>query len=143
MSLRLLAFAASLRQGSLNRRLIAVASEIARADGVDVDLAEFREFDMPLYDVDLQVAQGMPSGKVLDPAGSLNDPAARERLRGPSGATWRPPGNSRDVNSDRSRLRSWPVVVAPEAVNARHARRSPRDSVARLRDRDARVPWGP
>jgi NAD(P)H-dependent FMN reductase len=62
MNLRLLAFAASLRQGSINRRLITVAAGIARAGGADVDLAEFREFDMPLYNADLQAADGMPLG---------------------------------------------------------------------------------
>ena len=64
MNLRLLAFAASLRQGSINRRLIAAAAGIARAGGADVDLAEFREFDMPLYVAYLQAAEGMPRGAV-------------------------------------------------------------------------------
>lgn len=59
--MKLLAFAASLRQASLNRKLIRVAAELARAAGAEVDLADFREFDMPLYDGDLQ-AQGFPPG---------------------------------------------------------------------------------
>ncbi len=62
MSLRLLAFAASVRQGSLNRRLVQVAADIARAQGVDVDQAEFREFDVPLYDANLQEREGLPPG---------------------------------------------------------------------------------
>ncbi|MEO8636637.1 MAG: NAD(P)H-dependent oxidoreductase [Gemmatimonadales bacterium] len=65
MTLRLLAFAASLRLGSWNRKLLAVAVEIARADGAEVDFAEFREFDMPLYDADLQGTQGFPPGARL------------------------------------------------------------------------------
>jgi chromate reductase, NAD(P)H dehydrogenase (quinone) len=73
MKLRLLAFAASLRQGSLNRRLIAAATEIARGAGASVDLAEFREFDMPLYNADVQATEGMPAGALefrrrLEPA---------------------------------------------------------------------------
>lgn len=62
MSLRLLAFAASLRRGSLNRRLLARAVELATAGGALVDVAEFAEFDMPLFNHDRQVAEGFPAG---------------------------------------------------------------------------------
>jgi chromate reductase, NAD(P)H dehydrogenase (quinone) len=58
---RLLAFAASLRHGSFNRKLVALAAEVAREAGVEVDLADFREFDVPLYDGDLR-EQGFPAG---------------------------------------------------------------------------------
>ncbi len=60
--MRILAFAASLRQGSWNKRLIAHACEIARAAGAEIDLADFREFDMPLYDGDLDAREGLPPG---------------------------------------------------------------------------------
>lgn len=60
--MRLLAFAASLRRDSLNRNLICIATDLARAAGIEVDLADFREFDMPLYDADLQAVPGFPSG---------------------------------------------------------------------------------
>lgn len=60
--MRLLAFAASLRRDSLNRKLIRLAVEVARGSGVEIDLADFREFDMPLYDADLQAASGFPAG---------------------------------------------------------------------------------
>ena len=60
--MRLLAFAASLKRASLNRKLIHLAVELARAAGVEVDLADFREFDMPLYDADLQNSVGFPEG---------------------------------------------------------------------------------
>jgi NAD(P)H-dependent FMN reductase len=62
MSLRLLAFAASFRQASLNRRLIQVAAEIARGAGAAVDLAEFNEFEMPLFNADLLEGEGFPPG---------------------------------------------------------------------------------
>ena len=65
MTLRLLAFAASLRQASWNRKLLGAAVERARAGGAEVDLGEFREFDMPLYDADLQASHGIPSGTKL------------------------------------------------------------------------------
>jgi chromate reductase len=77
MSVRLLAFAASLRRGSVNRRLLGAAVEVARAGGAEVDLAEFAEFDMPLFNHDVQEADGFPAGaqelarRVLAAAGML------------------------------------------------------------------------
>jgi chromate reductase len=62
MTVRLLAFAASLRRGSVNRRLLTVAVEIARAGGAEVDLVDFAAFDMPLYNHDVQEASGFPAG---------------------------------------------------------------------------------
>lgn len=59
--MKLLAFAASLRRDSYNRKLIALAVEIAREAGIEVDHADFHEFDMPLYDGDVQ-ARGIPPG---------------------------------------------------------------------------------
>jgi chromate reductase len=59
---RLLAFAASLKRESLNRKLINLAVELAREAQVEVDLADFREFDMPLYYADLQSSAGFPEG---------------------------------------------------------------------------------
>jgi chromate reductase, NAD(P)H dehydrogenase (quinone) len=59
---KILAFAASLRTASLNMKLIARAAQIAREAGADVDLASFREFDMPLYDGDLDARAGLPAG---------------------------------------------------------------------------------
>jgi chromate reductase len=60
--MKLLAFAASLRRESWNRKLIALAAAIVREAGVEVGLAEFQEFDMPLYNRDLQDASGFPPG---------------------------------------------------------------------------------
>jgi NAD(P)H-dependent FMN reductase len=59
---KLLAFAASLRRGSWNRKLVHLAADLAREAGAEVDLADFREFDMPLYDADLHAASGIPAG---------------------------------------------------------------------------------
>lgn len=61
-AVRLLAFAASLRRESSNRRLLRVAADLARGAGATVDLAEFAEFDMPLYNADVQESAGIPPG---------------------------------------------------------------------------------
>ena len=60
--MKLLAFAGSLRRQSWNRKLIALAVANVRQAGVEVDLAEFQEFDMPLYNRDLQDASGFSPG---------------------------------------------------------------------------------
>lgn len=59
--MRLLAFAASLRADSWNRRLIALAASAAGA-GAEVELVEFHAFDVPLFDGDLLSALGIPAG---------------------------------------------------------------------------------
>jgi NAD(P)H-dependent FMN reductase len=54
---RLLAFAGSARSGSLNRKLLAVAAEAA---GAGVTLLDLRDYPLPLYDGDLEAAEGLP-----------------------------------------------------------------------------------
>lgn len=60
--LNVLVFAASLRADSLNRKLVTVAARMAEASGATVDLASMRDFDVPAYDGDLEVAEGIPAG---------------------------------------------------------------------------------
>lgn len=62
MTLRLLAFAGSLRKGSLNRKLLRVAAGMAEAGGAVVDVAEFSEFDGPSFNADVQESTGLPPG---------------------------------------------------------------------------------
>lgn len=59
--MKILAFAASLRKESLNRKLIELAADVARGHGAEVDLAEFSEFDMPLYNGDID-GEEKPAG---------------------------------------------------------------------------------
>jgi NAD(P)H-dependent FMN reductase len=56
-----LVFAASLRNDSLNKRLAGLAARVAQKLGANVDLASMRDFDVPLYDGDIE-AKGMPAG---------------------------------------------------------------------------------
>src|SRR5438046_800336 len=60
--MKILAFAASLRAASLNRKLISLAIAAARDAGAEVDHADFHEFDMPVYDGDVEAASGVPPG---------------------------------------------------------------------------------
>lgn len=60
--MRLLAFAASLRRESLNKKLIQVAAHAAQELGARVDVRDFRDFEMPLYDGDDEKERGFPAG---------------------------------------------------------------------------------
>ena len=60
--LNVLVLAASLRRESLNRRLAELSARIAERSGANVDRASMRDFDVPLYDGDLQESSGIPQG---------------------------------------------------------------------------------
>lgn len=60
--MKILAFAASLRKGSLNKKLVGVVAGMLRELGAEVDFADFHEFDMPLFDGDKQSAEGLAPG---------------------------------------------------------------------------------
>ncbi len=57
---RILVFSGSLRAGSFNQQLATIAAEAARAAGGEVTLISLRDFRMPLFDEDLETAEGMP-----------------------------------------------------------------------------------
>jgi NAD(P)H-dependent FMN reductase len=61
---RLLAFGASLRTGSLNERLISLAVAVAQQQGATVTRATLRDFDCPSYSGDVDKAGKMPEGAV-------------------------------------------------------------------------------
>ena len=60
--LKVLVFAASLRAESLNRKLAVLAARVAEQAGASVDLASMGDFDVPLYDGDLEQDRGVPAG---------------------------------------------------------------------------------
>mgnify|MGYP001581448676 CR=1 FL=1 len=58
--MKFLVFAGSTRTQSFNRRLAAVAAHMARDAGAEVTLLELADFDIPLYNADLETA-GTPA----------------------------------------------------------------------------------
>jgi len=56
---KILAFAGSLRTESLNRKLIRIGVDGAKAAGAEVTLADLRDYAIPVYDGDLE-AGGLP-----------------------------------------------------------------------------------
>lgn len=58
----MLVFAASRRDDSLNRKLAQLAARVADQAGALVNVASLRDFDVPLFDGDLEAADGIPPG---------------------------------------------------------------------------------
>ena len=62
--MKILAFAASARKGSFNKKLIAVAASTAKRLGAEVTLIDLRDFPLPLYDGDLEEEKGIPENAI-------------------------------------------------------------------------------
>lgn len=58
--MKLLVFAGSTRPQSFNRRLARVAAELAREAGAEVTLLELADFDIPMYNAELEAAGTPP-----------------------------------------------------------------------------------
>ena len=58
---KILAFAGSTRTDSFNKKLVKIAAIEAREAGADVTVIDLRDFQMPLYDEDLERQEGLPS----------------------------------------------------------------------------------
>ena len=56
----ILAFAASARAGSFNKKLVKIAATGAVEVGADVTVIDLHDFPMPLYDGDLEQKEGIP-----------------------------------------------------------------------------------
>ena len=61
---RILAFAGSVRAGSLNARLAALAAREFALAGADVSLISLADYPMPLYDGDDDMASGPPDSAI-------------------------------------------------------------------------------
>jgi NAD(P)H-dependent FMN reductase len=58
---KILAFSGSSRTGSCNQKMLNIAAEGARAVGAEVTVVNLGDFDMPLFNQDLEAAQ-FPEG---------------------------------------------------------------------------------
>jgi chromate reductase len=57
---KLLMFAGSARKASTNKQLAALAARTAKQAGADVTLIDLADFDMPIYNGDLEADTGLP-----------------------------------------------------------------------------------
>jgi chromate reductase, NAD(P)H dehydrogenase (quinone) len=58
--MKLLIFAGSTRQNSYNRKLARITARMAKASGADVTHIELADFDIPMYNADLEAAGTPP-----------------------------------------------------------------------------------
>ncbi len=58
--MRLLFFAGSVREGSFNKKLALLGRHIAEANGIEAVFVDLKDYKMPLYDGDLEAAEGPP-----------------------------------------------------------------------------------
>lgn len=68
MTTRLLAFSASTRKDSFNRKLLPIVVAGARAAGAEVTVVDLADYPMPIYNGDDEAATGMPeaAARLLD-----------------------------------------------------------------------------
>jgi len=60
MGAKILAFAGSSRKESFNKKLLAVAIKGAEANGVEITSIDFADYEMPIYNGDLESEKGLP-----------------------------------------------------------------------------------
>ncbi len=60
MSVKIIAFAGSLRKDSFNKKLVKVAASGAQSFGAQVTVIDLKDYPMPIYDGDLEQADGLP-----------------------------------------------------------------------------------
>lgn len=107
--MRLLVFAASFRRESFNKRLARLAADAATRAGAAVDLADFRAFEMPLYDADLEAAQGLPAGAI----------ALRDRLVRADGLVLATPEYNHSIPGPTKNAIDWLSRAKPSAMKGR------------------------
>ncbi|WP_431676598.1 NADPH-dependent FMN reductase [Kitasatospora sp. KL5] len=108
---RVFVLGGSLRADSLNTRLAALVARLAEEDGADVDLAGLREFDMPLYDGDVEADTGLPPGAL----------ALRERLAACDGFVIAAPEYNASVPGALKNAVDWVSRVRPQPFKSKHA----------------------
>jgi len=62
--IRLLFFAGSARNGSLNMRLAKLGASIAEANGITATFADLGDYPIPLYNGDMEASEGVPENAV-------------------------------------------------------------------------------
>jgi NAD(P)H-dependent FMN reductase len=100
---KILVFAGSARNDSLNKKLAQVAAAKLRRAGAAVTVADLRDYPMPLYDGDLEAAQEMPAGAK----------AFKELVRGQDGLAIASPEHNGSFSALLKNAIDW--ISRPEA----------------------------
>ena len=109
--LRILVLGAALRAASTNAKLASLVARMLTEAGADVDLASLREFDMPLYDGDLETAHGVPDGAL----------ALRDRLERCDAFVLASPEYNASVPGVVKNAIDWVSRVRPQPFKTKHA----------------------
>lgn len=109
--MKLLMVAASLRRGSYNRKLIQLAASLARNGGASVDLAEFEEFPVSMYNADDEEANGIPEGAQ----------AFARRLNDATGMVVSSPEYNNSMPGTLKNLIDWVSRIRPLPFKGKHA----------------------
>jgi chromate reductase len=106
-----LVFSASLREGSLNTRLAALAAEAIRRNGGTVDARSMTEFDCPSYNADVQEREGFPAGAE----------ALRDRLEANDAFVVASPEYNASMPGLLKNAVDWASRFRPQPFHERHA----------------------
>lgn len=109
--LRLLIFGAALRTDSANARLAALVARLISDTGAAVDLASMHDFDMPLYDGDIEADEGLPQGAL----------ALRDRLEQSDAFVISSPEYNASVPGVLKNAIDWVSRVRPQPFKTKHA----------------------
>lgn len=109
--LRVLVFGAALRAGSTNARLASLVARLIADTGATVDHAAMRDFDMPLYDGDMEAAEGLPHGAL----------ALRDRLERCDAFVISSPEYNGFVPGGLKNAIDWVSRVQPQPFKTKHA----------------------
>ncbi|MEU3751378.1 NAD(P)H-dependent oxidoreductase [Streptomyces olivoreticuli] len=106
-----LVLGASLRAGSLNARLAALVARLVQEAGATVSLAQLGEFAMPVYDGDIEAAEGLPRGTL----------ALSERLRLCDAVVIASPEYNASVPGGLKNAIDWVSRIRPQPFKDKHA----------------------
>ncbi|MFJ6837905.1 NADPH-dependent FMN reductase [Streptomyces sp. NPDC091209] len=109
--LRVLVLGASLRQHSANACLASLVGRLVSDAGAVVDLTTLRDFDMPLYDGDVEAAEGLPRG-ALD---------LRDRLDASDAFVIASPEYNASVPGVLKNAIDWVSRIRPQPFKTKHA----------------------
>ncbi|KEF08314.1 MULTISPECIES: NADPH-dependent FMN reductase [Streptomyces] len=110
-AIRVLVFGAALRTGSTNARLASLAAGLVADSGAEVDLARMRDFAMPLYDGDVEDAEGLPPGAL----------ALSERIGQCHAFVISSPEYNASVPGPLKNAIDWVSRVRPQPFKTKHA----------------------
>jgi chromate reductase len=110
-SVRLLVFGASMREGSMNDQLASLAAAVAEEKGATVERASMKEFECPSYDLDVELATGIPAGAQ----------ALRERLTSVDGFVIASPEYNASMPGYLKNAIDWASRFRPQPFNGKQA----------------------